>query len=97
MRTVSIDELKRNVSAFVEAAATGARIIITKHRRPVASLSPANLEHVHIGARHGKGAALKPLLRAPTGGQYLEALAEEALRGAPPAEGGLRRPGDRCG
>lgn len=76
MRTVSIDELKRNVSAFVEAAATGARIIITKHRRPVASLSPANLEHVNVGSRFGRG-ALKPLLRAPTQGKYLEVLADD--------------------
>jgi prevent-host-death family protein len=83
MRTVSIDELKRNVSAFVEAAAAGTRIIITKHRRPVASLSPANLEHVHVGSRFGKGGPLKPLLRAPTRGHYLEVLEED------------RRPADR--
>jgi prevent-host-death family protein len=82
MRTVSIDELKRNVSAFVEAAATGTRIIITKHRRPVASLSPANLEHVHIGRRFDRGAALKPLLRAPTQGHYLSVL-EDDRRPAP--------------
>ena len=73
MKTVSIDELKRNLSSFVDQAAAGARILITKHRRPVASLSDADMEHVHIGARFGRG-ALKPLLRAPTQGTYLEVL-----------------------
>jgi prevent-host-death family protein len=77
MRTVSIDELKRNLSAFIEAAAKGARIIITKHRRPVASLSAADLEHVHIGPRFGKGGAPKPLLRAPTRGEYLKVLDDD--------------------
>lgn len=76
MRSISIDELKRNVSGAVEAAATGERIVITRHGRPVASLSPANLEHVHVGAASGR-AGLKPLLRAPTRGRYLDVLAED--------------------
>jgi len=76
MRTVSIDELKRHLSAFVDQAAAGARILITKHRRPVASLSGADAEHVHIGARFGR-ASLKPLLRAPTDGEYLRVLEED--------------------
>jgi prevent-host-death family protein len=74
MKTVSIDQLKRHLSSFVDQAAAGARIVITKHRRPVASLSPADIEHLHVGSRFGRG-ALKPLLRAPTQGKYLEALA----------------------
>jgi prevent-host-death family protein len=73
MKTVSIDELKRNLSSFVDQAAGGARILITKHRRPVASLSPADLEHVRVGMRFGRG-TLKPLLKAPTQGKYLEVL-----------------------
>ena len=73
MRTVSIDELKRGLSSFVDQAAAGARILITKHRRPVASLTSADMEHVHIGARFGRG-ALKPLLKAPTQGRYLAVL-----------------------
>jgi prevent-host-death family protein len=76
MKTVSIDELKRNLSSFVDQAAAGVRILITKHRRPVASLSAADMEHVHRGARFGRG-ALKPLLRAPTQGQYLRVLDED--------------------
>ena len=73
MKTVSIDELKRNLSSLVDQAAAGARILITKHRRPVASLAAADMEYVTIGARFGRG-ALKPLLRAPTRGKYLEVL-----------------------
>ena len=73
MKTVSIDELKRSLSALVDEAATGARILITKHRRPVACLSAADMEHVHIGTRFGRG-ALKPLFKAPTQGRYLEVL-----------------------
>ncbi len=73
MKTVSIDELKRRLSSLVDEAATGARILITKHRRPVACLSAADMEHVHIGPRFGRG-ALKPLFKAPTQGRYLEIL-----------------------
>jgi prevent-host-death family protein len=76
MKTVSIDELKRNLSSLVEQAAAGARILITKHRRPVASLSSADMEHVHTGARFGRG-TLKPLLKAPTHGKYLETLQDD--------------------
>jgi hypothetical protein len=76
MKTVSIDELKRNLAALVAAAEGGERILITRHRRPVASLSRANLEYVHVGTLAGR-ASLKPLLRAATRGAYLEVLAED--------------------
>ena len=75
MKTVSIDELKKNLAALVAAAAGGERILITRHRRPVASLSRADLEHVHVGALTGR-ASLKPVVRAATRGAYLEVLAE---------------------
>jgi prevent-host-death family protein len=73
MKTVSIDELKRSLSSLVDEAATGTRILITKHRRPVACLSAADIEHVHIGPRFGRG-ALKPLFKAPTQGRSLQVL-----------------------
>lgn len=76
MKTVSIDELKRNLSSLIEQAAAGARILITKHRRPVATLFAADMEHLHIGSRFGRG-AVKPLLRAPTQGKYLEILDDD--------------------
>jgi len=82
MKTVSIDELKRNLSSLLEEVAGGAQILITKHRRPIATLSAADMAHVRVGPRFGRG-ALKPLLRAPTRGRYLEVLVEDrrAARG----------------
>lgn len=61
---------------MIDAAAGGERIVITRHRRPVASLTRADLEHVHVGARAGRG-ALRPLLRAATRGAYLDVLADD--------------------
>jgi prevent-host-death family protein len=76
MKTVSIHELKRHLSALVDEAARGGRILITRHRRPVASLTAPDLEHLHVGSR-SRRASLRPLLRAPTRGAYLEVLAED--------------------
>ena len=76
MKTVSIDELKRNLSALIDEAAAGARILITRHRRPIASLGGVDLEHVHVGAHAAQG-ALEPLLRSATRGAYLQVLAED--------------------
>lgn len=76
MKTVSIDELKRNLSAFIDEAAKGERIVITKHRRPVAALAPATPEHVHVGKRFGR-AKLRPLFKAATKGAYLDVLLED--------------------
>jgi prevent-host-death family protein len=76
MKTVSIDELKRRLSSFIDQAARGTRITITKHRRPVASLSPAGAEHLHVGSKFGKG-TIKPLMQAPTQGEYLKALDDD--------------------
>jgi len=76
VKTVSIDDLKRNLSAFVANAAAGERIIITRHGRPVASLTGADLEHVHVGSRAGR-AALRPLLKSATKGAYLAVLADD--------------------
>jgi len=76
MRTVSIDELKRNLSALLAAVGSGEHIVITRHRRPVASLTRPDLEHVHVGSRAGRG-ALRPLLKSATKGSYLEVLADD--------------------
>jgi prevent-host-death family protein len=76
MKTVSIGQLKRQLSSLIDQAAAGARIVITKHHRPVASLSPADVEHLHVGSRFGRG-TLKPLLRTATQGKYLEALEDD--------------------
>ena len=76
MKTVSIDELKRNLSAFIADAARGEQIVITRHGRPIASLTRADLEHVHVGAAAGR-ARLRPLFKAPTKGAYLDVLADD--------------------
>jgi len=76
MKTVSIDELKKNLSAFVADAAGGERIVITRHGRPIASLTRADLEHVHVGSRASR-AALRPLLKSATKGAYLDVLADD--------------------
>jgi prevent-host-death family protein len=76
VKTVSIDELKRNLSSLIDQAAAGTRILITKHRRPVASLGAADAEHVHVGPRFGRG-SLKPLFKGPTQGSYLRVLDDD--------------------
>ena len=76
MKTVSIDELKRRLSWFIDQAAAGERFIVTKHRRPVASIVAAGTEHSRIGCRFGR-ARLKPALKGPTNGQYLAVLLED--------------------
>jgi prevent-host-death family protein len=76
MKRVSIQDLKRHLSAMIEAAAEGERILVTRHERPVATLGPVEAAHVHVGDRFGS-ATLVPLLRAPTRGGYLQALRED--------------------
>ena len=80
MKTVSIDELKRNLASMVDAAAGGEYIVITRHRRPVASLTKADLDHTHIGTRAGRG-RLRPLLKGATKGAYLEVLDDDRRSG----------------
>jgi prevent-host-death family protein len=80
MKTVSIDELKRHLASFIDRAAAGERIVITRHRRPVAALAPAASEHVHVGARFGR-ARLKPAAKGPTRGGYLTALLDDRSSG----------------
>ena len=82
MKVVSIQVLKRNLSKLLAEAAAGARVIITRHRKPVAQLSSAELDSVHVGSRVGRGKLRPALRRAGTGGKYLDVLAED-------------RPGDR--
>lgn len=76
MRKVSLYELKRDLSGLIREAEAGETIVITRHDHPVATLGSAELEHVRIGSRFGKG-TLKPLLHAATAGRYLETLNED--------------------
>ena len=76
MKKVSLYELKQDLSGLVREAEAGEPIVITRHRRAVATLGSASLEHVHVGSRFGK-AVLRPLLRRATRGKYREVLAED--------------------
>ena len=76
MKKVSIQELKRNLSALIREASSGVRILVTRHKEPVAYLDSAELEHLHVGRRYGQG-RLVPLLRSGTRGRYLEVLKDD--------------------
>jgi prevent-host-death family protein len=80
MKQVSIQELKRHLSALLAEAAAGETVVVTRHRRPVAQLTSADLDHLRPGARHGRG-KLVPLLKGATGERYLDVLADDR-RGA---------------
>jgi prevent-host-death family protein len=76
VKKVSVQDLKRQLSAWLAEAARGTQVLITRHRRPVACLSSADLQHLHLGRRFGRG-SLKPLLRMATSGRYLEVLSDD--------------------
>jgi prevent-host-death family protein len=81
MKVVSILELKRRLSAILAEAAVGVRIVVTRHGKPVVTISSAGSDHLHVGSKVGRG-SLKPLFRRATEGKYLEFLAEDR-RGDP--------------
>ena len=76
MKQISIQDLKANLSSVVAEAEAGTTIIITRHREPVAQLTPASPGHLHKGKDVGK-ARLKPAMRRPTKGRYLAILLED--------------------
>lgn len=80
MKTASIQDLKSRLSALLSQVASGARILITKHRRPVAMLTPPESDHLHVGSRCGRG-RLEPLLDRATQGRYLQILDEDRAEG----------------
>ncbi|HAK96438.1 MAG TPA: type II toxin-antitoxin system prevent-host-death family antitoxin [Planctomycetes bacterium] len=76
MKTVPIQELKKNLASLVDEAAAGSPILITRHKRPLACLVSSAHRHVIEGARFGKG-TLRSVLRAPTKGRYLSVLDDD--------------------
>jgi len=72
MKTVTMDDLKRNLSSLVSEAAAGEQILVTRHRRPVVTPSSAVRGDVHVGVHLGDG--VPPLLHRATQGRILEAL-----------------------
>jgi antitoxin (DNA-binding transcriptional repressor) of toxin-antitoxin stability system len=81
MKQVSIQELKRSLSALIQEASRGQRILVLRHHRPVATITAPSVEHTTVGARFGTG-ALRPLLRRASRGRFLTVLTEDR-RGDP--------------
>jgi prevent-host-death family protein len=79
MKTVSIQVLKARLSALVAEAAAGEAILVTRHSRPIAQITPVD-PGLHVGARFGKG-RLVPLLKGKTRGRYLEVIADDRRGG----------------
>lgn len=76
MKEVSIQDLKARLSALVADVESGAAIVITRHRTPVAQLTPVGSPHVHAGKRVGTG-RLRAALKRGTKGRYLAVLMED--------------------
>lgn len=76
MKKVSIQDLKATLSAAVAEAEAGQTIVITRHNRPVARLSPAQSPNVHVGSHVGKG-RLAPAITPGTRVPYLAVLLED--------------------
>jgi len=77
MKMIPIQQLKRRLSEFLAQARSGARLVITRHKKPVALLTSAELESVRVGSRFGRGKLRPALDRAATGGKYLAVLADD--------------------
>jgi prevent-host-death family protein len=76
MKRISIQDLKARLSAAVLDAEAGNTIVITRHRTPVAKLTPAQPQHVHRGGRVGTG-GIRPALNRGTQGRYLDVLLDD--------------------
>ena len=68
--------LKGQLSALVGSAQGGETIVITRHGKPVAKLTPAVSGHVHVGRKVGK-ARLTRLFDNATDGEFLRVLLED--------------------
>ncbi len=79
METVPIDQLKKHLSDLIHRAARGERFLITRHRRPVATLTAAGAEHLHVG-KQGRS-PLVPASRRATSGGYLRCLEDDRRGG----------------
>lgn len=76
MKSVSIQELKGNLSGYLELAARGEDVVVTKHRRPWAKLSAIDSSHVHEGKRFGR-IDLSPVLRTPLPAEVWKWVADD--------------------
>lgn len=80
MKKVSIQDFKQHLSEYVTAAESGDEVILTRHNRPVATLSSSELRHLRVGRRAGRG-SLRPAVAKGTGGRALEILLEDRYGG----------------
>ena len=76
METVGIDDLKKRLSELIRKVEEGARIVVTRHNRPVAELTGTDLSGLHRGARFGQG-SIEPALKEGPGSIYLQILQED--------------------
>jgi antitoxin (DNA-binding transcriptional repressor) of toxin-antitoxin stability system len=76
MKQISIQGLKSQLSAAIADAESGSTILITRHNRNVAQLSPVDIQCLHVGKQFGRG-KLKAALKTGTRGRYLEVLLED--------------------
>jgi prevent-host-death family protein len=76
MKQIAIQELRVQLSAIIAEAESGQTILITRHNRAVARLTPPVVEHTHAAKRRGIGKP-KPLLKRATQGRYLTVLLED--------------------
>jgi prevent-host-death family protein len=80
MKSVPIQDLKSGLSRLLAEVASGERIVITRHRRPVAVLCPPEDsadEHVRVGRDVGRRPLVPLFDTAATAGRYLDVLAED--------------------
>jgi prevent-host-death family protein len=80
MKTVSIGDLKKSLSALIGEVEEGGQILVTRHHRPVAILSGAAHLHLHQGARFGEG-SVHPAVEKGSRGRFLEVLADDRRGG----------------
>jgi len=80
MRTISIQDLKENLSTIISEVAAGATVVITKHHKPIVVMESADEPHVHTGKNFGKG-SLRPVLNKSLGNLALEYLEDDRRGG----------------
>lgn len=76
MKRISIQDLKSGLSAAVAEAEAGKTVLVTRHNRVVARLSPATPGRSPDGSVASRE-PLVPLLRRATRGRYLRVLMDD--------------------
>jgi len=77
MKRISIQDLKSGLSAVIAEAEGGQTVLVTRHNRAVARLSPLTPVRGQGAGRPSGALALTPLLRKATGGRYLRVLKDD--------------------